>query len=572
MPTDDTKGPDDLPRLQLDELLEELQARISAARNARDRIHQLLQAVLSVGRDLDVTHVLRRITQAAVELVDCEYGALGVIGADGKLAQFEPVGVTEEQIRRIEAFPSGHGVLGELIRDPKPLRLRELSEHPASYGFPPHHPPMHSFLGVPVRVRGEVFGNLYLTQKQRADEFAPEDESLLQTLAVAAGVAIENARLYQETTDRQQWLEASAEVTRRLLSGADEHGVVELIAESARRILSADLVLLALPVKGRDDLKVALASGIDAETHRGLVLPRHGTFAGEAFTAAKPVTSLDIERDPRITAGPPRWKGLGPAVAVPMITGEAVRGAVMLARATGKPAFTDEETAPLAGFAGQAALAIELAEHRRDAEQIALLEDRDRIARDLHDLAIEKLFDMGMTLQSAVPLAQHPELRERLLRTVDEMDETIKTIRSTIYGLRAHQRRPGRSRLRERASKTVEKAAATLGFAPSLSVEGPLDTEVPPSLVEDVTAVLDEALSDIARHTHAHTADVRLTVDSGEVKLTVTDDGVGIPPGDRRDRSRHLAERAAELGGELIIDAPPGGGTRVTWHAPLPTR
>lgn len=570
--------PDDesgyLPRLQLDELLEELQVRIDAARGTQDRVHSLLEAVLAVGRELDLPQVLRSIVEAAVALVDCRYGALGVIGEDQKLASFVPVGFSEEQERAIGHLPEGHGILGELIRHPKPLRLRELSEHPSSYGFPTGHPPMQSFLGVPIRVRGEVFGNLYMSEKRGQREFDPEDEAVLQTLAVAAGVAIENARLYESARQQQRWLAANAEITNRLLSGVDEERLVELIVEHARRILACDLALLAVPVESSDSIRTAVATGIHASVHRNLVLPRRGSFAGAAIDAGKPVTSIDIRNDPLVTAGPPwRWEGLGPAVAVPMSTGgdrPVVRGVVVLARAAGEQPFTEGETTPLLGFAGQVALAMELAERRRDAEQVALLEDHDRIARDLHDLAIQRLFATGMTLQSAMRFVQHPEATERLLRAVDDLDETIKIIRTTIFGLRRHETEPRHRGLRVRTAQAIEDAVPALGFTPTLRTEGFVDTDVPPAVADEVIAVLGEALSNTARHAHATAADIRLAVRSGEVTVTVTDNGVGIPADGRRSGLSNLAERAQRLGGELLLETPPRGGTRLVWRVPLP--
>ncbi|QKV97402.1 GAF domain-containing protein [Streptomyces sp. NA02950] len=563
------RNPEDLPRLRLDELLEELQVRIDAVRGTQDRVYSLLEAVLSVGRELDLSHVLRRIVEAAVILVDAEYGALGVIGEDQRLAEFLPVGVDKERIETIGGLPSGHGILGELIRHPEPLRLAELSEHPASYGFPPGHPPMRSFLGVPIRVRDEVFGNLYLTEKRGGQEFDGEDETVLSTLAVAAGVAIENARLYEEAQHRQHWLEANAEVTNSLLSGVDETSVLELIVDHARRILSADLGVLMLPVAGSDDLEVALAAGIDAEAHRGLVLPCRGTFAGAAFTASEPVTSTDVGNDPRITVGPRRWEGLGPAVAVPMRTSDGVGGVLSLARAAHSAPFTQIETDTLLGFAGQAAIAMKLAERRRDAEQLALLEDRDRIARDLHDLAIQRLFAAGMTLQSTLRFVQHPEGSERLLRVVDDLDDTIKIIRSTIFGLRSHEAGPAVQGLRVRTAKTIEEAVPALGFTPSLRTEGLVDTDVPRPVADDMVAVLAESLSNTARHARADAAEVSLVVAAGRLTLTVTDNGIGIPEGGRRSGLRNLAERAEKYGGELVLQVPPGGGARLVWGVPL---
>lgn len=200
-----------MPQLRLDELLEELQARINAARGTRDRVHSLLEAVVSVGRELDLPQVLRRIVEAAALLVDAQYGALGVIGPDGRtLSQFLTVGLGREEIARIGPLPAGHGILGELIRHPEPLRLTDLGSHPASYGFPAHHPPMKTFLGVPIRVRDEIFGNLYLTDKRGGQDFDAEDESVISTLSVAAGVAIDNARLYEASQRQQHWLRANA--------------------------------------------------------------------------------------------------------------------------------------------------------------------------------------------------------------------------------------------------------------------------------------------------------------------------------------------------------------------------
>ncbi|MFE2673827.1 GAF domain-containing sensor histidine kinase [Streptomyces hygroscopicus] len=560
------------PRLRLDELLDELQVRIDGVRGTQDRVHSLLEAVLSVGRELDLSHVLRRIVEAAVVLVDAEYGALGVIGDDQGLSAVLPAGVDGERSESAGPLPSGNGILGELIRHPRPLRPAEFSEHPASYGFPPGHPSMHSFLGVPIRVRDEVFGNLYLTEKRGGKEFDGEDEAMLSTLAVAAGVAIENARLYEEARHRQRWLEANAEVTHSLLSGVDETRVLELIVEHARRILAADLGVLMLPVPGSEELQVALAAGTDAEAHRGLVLPREGTFGGAAFTASEPVTSTDVQSDPRITVGPQRWAGLGPAVAVPMRTSDGVGGVLSLARTADSATFTQIETDTLLGFAGQAAIAMKLAERRRDAEQLALLEDRDRIARDLHDLAIQRLFAAGMTLQSTLRFVQHPEGSERLLRVVDDLDDTIKIIRSTIFGLRAHEAGPAVQGLRVRTAKTIEEAVPALGFTPSLRTEGLVDTDVPRSVADDMVAVLAEALSNIARHARADAAEISLVVAAGRLTLTVTDDGVGIPEGGRRSGLRNLAERAEQLGGQLDLDEPPGGGTRLVWAVPLPER
>ncbi|WP_326847465.1 GAF domain-containing sensor histidine kinase [Streptomyces kaniharaensis] len=559
-----------IPQLRLDELLEELQARIDAARGTRDRVHSLLEAVLSVGRELDLTQVLRRIVEAAAVLVDAKYAALGVIGPDGEtLSAFLTVGLSEEEIAKIGSYPTGRGILGELIRNPESLRLGNLSEHPASYGCPVHHPVMRTFLGVPVRVRDEVFGNLYLTDKRGGEEFDADDESVIATLAVAAGVAIDNARLYEEAQRQQRWLSASAEITRALLSGGSRSEVLELIAQRAREITGADLADVSVPLAGTDAVRVELALGGDAVGRTGLVVPLAGSLSGEACASGVPVTTADLAGEPRLSAGAGRFEGLGAAVAVPLGRAEGqIDGVLLLARETGAPEFTDREIGPLLGFADQAALALELAERRRDAEQLAMLEDRDRIARDLHDLAIQRLFATGMTLQSAARFIEHQGASDRVLRAVGDLDETIKIIRSTIFGLRAREERSGQG-LRARAMRAVEQAQAVLGFPPRLSMEGLLDTDVPAEIAEHVVAVLGEALSNAARHAKADRVEVVLGATGQQVVLTVQDNGVGVPDQGRRSGLRNLAERAEGLGGVFELISPAEGGTRLTWSAPL---
>jgi signal transduction histidine kinase len=556
-----------IPQLRLDELLEELQARIDAARGTRDRVHSLLEAVLSVGRELELTQVLRRIVEAAAVLVDARYAALGVIGPDGRtLSQFLTVGLGEEQIALIGPYPTGKGLLGELIHHPEALRLADLSEHPSSYGCPAHHPEMRTFLGVPVRVRDEVFGNLYLTEKRGGEQFDADDESVIATLAVAAGVAIDNARLYEAAQRQQRWLTANAEITRSLLSGSPRGQVLELIATRAREISGAELADISEYRGG--ELRIELSVGRGTAGRTGMRLPLEGTLSGAAFTGAAPVTSVDLSRDPRITAGPPRFADLGPGVAVPLgRRAEQPGGVLLLARAAGAAAFTEPEIEPLLVFADQAALALELAERRRDAEQLAMLEDRDRIARDLHDLAIQRLFATGMTLQSAARFIDHTGASERVVRAVGDLDETIKIIRSTIFGLRA--REAAAQGLRSRAVGIVEEAQAALGFAPRLSMEGLLDTDVPAEVADHVVAVLGEALSNAARHSKGDRVEVLLQATGSHVHLTVRDNGVGVPAQGRRSGLRNLAERAAAVGGSLELAVPPGGGTELVWSAPL---
>ncbi|MFD8598971.1 GAF domain-containing protein [Kitasatospora sp. NPDC059646] len=559
-----------LPQLRLDELLAELQARIDVARGTRDRVHSLLEAVLSVGRELELTQVLRRIVEAAAVLADAEYAALGVIGPDGdSLSQFLTVGLDDEAIARIGPYPTGKGLLGELIRHPEPLRLDDLTQHPASTGCPAHHPEMRTFLGLPVRVRDEVFGNIYLTDKRGAAGFDDDDESVIATLAVAAGVAIDNARLYEEAQRRERWLTATAEINRRLLSGSSRTQVVELIAQRACDISGARQADVLTVLPDGSGLRTDLSYGGDLTGRMGADVPLEGTISGAACAQGAPVTSPDLAQDPRYPAVADRYAGLGPAVAVPLGRAEGhTEGVLLLVRGFGEPEFTERELDPLLAFADQAALALELAERRRDAEQLAVLEDRDRIARDLHDLAIQRLFATGMTLQSASRFIEHPGASDRVLRAVGDLDETIKIIRSTIFGLRVREAALGQG-LRARAVQVVEEAHSALGFAPRLSMEGLLDTDVPPAVADHLVAVLGEALSNAARHAKAGRVEVALQATGTQVALTVQDDGVGIPAQGRRSGLRNLEERARTLGGTFTLTAPPAGGTLLNWTVPL---
>ncbi|WP_185921813.1 GAF domain-containing sensor histidine kinase [Streptomyces sp. WAC06614] len=561
--------------MRLDELLDELQVRIDEVRGTRDRVHSLLEAVVSVGRELDLAQVLRRIVEAAALLVDAEYGALGVIGPDGRrLAQFLTVGLTDEEIAAIGPLPAGHGLLGEVIHHPEPLRLTDLGAHSSSHGFPAHHPPMRTFLGVPIRVRDEVFGNLYLTDKRGGVDFDTEDETVISTLSVAAGVAIDNARLYEGAQRQQRWLRANAEITESLLSGSSRPAVLELIARRAREITAARLANIAVPVEGADGLVVECAAGAERAAWQGLVVPLDGTLSGAAYRAGEPVAAVRAADDERYAAEARMqgWDGRGPAVAVPLGTaGGEGRGVLLLARPAGDPAFGEGELEPLVAFAGQAALALELAERRRDAEQIALLEERDRIARDLHDLAIQRLFATGMTLQSAARVVDHEGAAERVGRAVEDLDETIKIIRSTIFGLRTKDREGGPG-LRARAARAVGDAAVSLGHPPHLSMEGLLDTDVPAQIADHVVAALGELLSNAARHARATRVGVTLRAGQGEIVLTVSDNGTGIPAQGRRSGLRNLDERARSVGGTFTIGAPEEGGSRLVWRAPLPRR
>ncbi|HEX9356140.1 MAG TPA: GAF domain-containing protein, partial [Streptosporangiaceae bacterium] len=289
-----------LPQLRLDDLLTELQARLQTVLATRDRVYTLLEAVVAVGTNLDLEMVLKQIVEAAITLVRARYGALGIISEGGHLVEFVPVGLSDTEIVAIHHWPEGRGLLGVLITDPRPLRLPDISASPRSSGFPPGHPPMRTFLGVPVRVRDEVYGNLYLTEKEGGAEFDEEDEALLVALAAAAGVAIDNAKLYEEARRQQRWLRASSEVTRRLLSGAAPDEVLALVTQQALEMSGADLVALALPTPDRQQLVIQHAAGVGAPGALGLVLPVSASVSGDVLSSGESVVLQDFVHDERV--------------------------------------------------------------------------------------------------------------------------------------------------------------------------------------------------------------------------------------------------------------------------------
>jgi signal transduction histidine kinase len=561
-------SPSLIPQLRLDELLAELQVRLAAVIGTRDRVHALLDAVVAIGRNLELDVVLRQIVEAAVTLVDARYGALGVAGDDGRLAEFVPVGLAEDQIARIHHWPQGRGLLGELITHPVPLRLEDMSAHPRSYGFPAGHPPMRTFLGVPVRIRDEVFGNLYLTEKADGASFDDEDEAVLTALAAAAGVAIENARLYDEARRQQRWLRASADTTQRLLSGASPTEVLKLVTDRALAISGADLVVLALPTSDRTHLVIEHAAGEGADEATGLLLSVAGSVSGLVLDSGQPLTLTDFTNDDRVARTAREHLHLGPAVVFPLGAPGNVRGILTAGRRPGSLPLPPQAVEVLVAFAAQAGVGLELAEHRRDAERFAVIEDRERIARDLHDLVIQRLYATGMSLEGVTARLGDTDNGRRVSGAVDALDETIKEIRSAIFSLQA---RPAddEGSMRGRILAVVDDAASQLGFPPELRMTGRLDESYLAEAGEHLLGVLREALSNAARHAHATRVEVAVDC-TAELSLTVRDNGIGMPDTGRRSGLANLAERAQQLGGALNVGPADGGGLELRWCVPLP--
>ncbi len=550
-----------------------------------DRDRGLFTAVVSVAAGLELSATLRRIVKAAVDLVDATYGALGVLAPDGRLGEFVYVGIDAQTAAAIGDLPCGRGILGVLTEHPVPIRLDDLSTHPASYGWPPNHPPMRTFLGVPVRVRGRVFGNLYLTEKRTGTGFTAEDERTVMALAAAAAVAIENSRLYERMKQREQWQQGTMEIVTAVLAGTEPDEVLSLIANRARLLTGADVALVALP-DAEANLVVEIVDGRDDDAGAGTraVLD---IVAGWQAQCVPPQSSIracvtdgggGMDSTARILgsadAAVTDRRRFGPGLVVPLSTGDRVLGALALAWADPQ-AHEPVDVLDLArSFASQAAVTLVLAQAHREHERLAVYEDRDRIARDLHDLVIQRLFATGMLLQGTARIADVPAAAgDRVSRAVDELDETIKEIRQTIFAL--HEPIDGpTSSTRGRVLRETAQAAALLGFEPAVRFAGPVDSMLTDVTADHLVAALREALTNAAKHARARRVEVVVQIDQGEVVLVVQDDGIGIDTlgTGRRSGVANIAGRATDLGGRFLLErVGEAGGTRLTWRVPLDT-
>ena len=554
---------------------------------------ELLRAVLSLGADLDLSSVLQRFVQVSAQLTNARYAAINVLDASGASTTFVQYGVPETAAARLANSPHAIGVLGA-IPDYGVLRLRDLREHPAFQGYPAGHPDMGSFLGTAVRVHEEIFGYLYLADKQ--PEFEDADVDVVLALAAAAAVAIQNAQLYADARARENWLRAGQEITTLLLSGAEEDEALERIAVHAREIAEADSAVLILPGMG-GELVMEIVDGDGKDALLGTVMPRDGrawrTMRGGA---GELVESLYAHRQVRLQP----MRQFGPALYAPMTAEGHAMGVLVLLRNIGRAPFGPHDLLTARSFAAQAALALRLADarHVRDAE--ALLDERERIARDLHDLAVQQLFATGMQLESLRRKAARGgvspvELEEILHDALDNVDASVRQIRSIVHALKDPDAASG---LVERLRREASLSRAGLGFAPTFVVtldgkdvgaqitdDDGIDARVRGGLADDVVAVVREGLANAARHAQASSVAVRVSVEGersdvplepgqewpGSVLVEVEDDGVGLDPErTRTSGTDNLAERARQHRGTFsLTDAPSGRGTLLRWHAPL---
>lgn len=547
----------DPPRSELEQTIEELVERAQRVLRTQSRLRHLLRANRVVVERIELEEVLRRIAEAATDLVDARYGALGVIGAEGRFDRFIHVGMPDDVVARIGHIPRGVGILGAVIDEAAPIRLERMGDDPRAVGLPAHHPPMRAFLGVPVRVREEVFGILYLTEPA-AGRFTAEDEELVSVLAATAGIAIENARLFEEARDRERWSSALAEVTAALLSdGVDP---LDVVIRRVTELVDATLVSVVVP-DAEGFLRIAASHGTGADLARGQVFEAVDSVAGRAISEREAVSVDEIGAARHYPSEPE----LGPTLVVPLIASEQTIGALSVSREPGSPPFTASQRARATEFAAQASVALQVAQARSDRERLDRAEDRARIARDLHDHVIQRLFAAGLALQAQADLPRASEAE--ILAQVDAIDESISEIRTIVFALTS-----GRGRgpsLRHRVLDAVGELSSGLRTPPRLTFTGAVDLTVPPELVDDVVAAVRESVANVARHADADHATVEVSVDGEAVEVRVIDDGVGFVPGSRASGTANLAARAAALGGEFDIRAGAESGTVVTWRVPL---
>jgi signal transduction histidine kinase len=533
------------------------------------RLLGLIDAVVAVADGTELPALLNRIVEAAAALVDARYGALSVLGPGRTMAQFVVTGVDERTRAAIGGLPVGRGLLGELVDEPRPIRVHRIVDQPASVGFPPGHPPMTTLLGVSVRVRDEVYGTLYLTDKRGGEDFTVHDGLLVQAFAATAGVAIGNARLTEERHRRRRWQEVFGEIRTALMSGSGDDEALLLIAARARELTGGDAVLLLLPdpVEPSEQLVVVVADGRDAAELRGLRTPVAGSIAGRVFRSGEAMSIDDVAAAETHEPAFDDHRGYGPAVFAP-IGGPGEIGVLVVAKLTGTAPLSPQASDVAVDFAGQAALAMRMNEALRSQQTVALLADRERIGRDLHDQVIQRLFATGMGLESITRQVTTPALQTKLRRAVDDLDQTVRDIRHSIFELHDHVELT--QTLRQQIVAVVDAAMGLSHLNIDVRVADSVDAVVPPDVADHALAVLREAVTNVIRHARATSLSVSVTA-ADRLRIEVIDDGVGFPTDGRRSGLANLAGRAERLGGALELGpSPAGAGGRLVWDVPLP--
>lgn len=550
------------------DLVSEIHQQLDELQSARDQTEKLLHVIMGISSDLKLDATLDRIASAAIELTGARYGALGVRDGGGALSSFLHQGIDPELVERIGPLPVGKGVLGVPLEDTPALRLDNLADHPAAAGFPPHHPPMHAFLGVPITIRGEVYGSLYVTHDRPGPTFSESDEVSVRVLASAAAVAIDNARLFERVRAAATWMQASREISTALLSGGPgSENPLRLIAERARELTDAEQAIVLVPEAAGDTddpqtLVVSTAVGLLSEEVIGQRVPIDSSTSGSVFRSEIPVITESFLHPIQSFTD----IGQRPAIIMPLTIEDNVIGVIAVARHQDEPAFDPSYLDLVRDFARHAAIALTLASSRAREREVLVLADRERIAHDLHDHVIQRLFAAGLDVQGTIARSKAPEVNDRLSRTVDELQSTIETIRSTIFKLQSPAAKEADLRVRMQA--LVSELAGDSGIVTSVRVAGPLSV-VTQHISEHAEAVASEAISNAVRHANASHIDVTVTVND-QFTLEITDDGDGIPEGNmRKSGLANMQRRAEHLGGECAISSAPESGTSVRWTVPV---
>ncbi len=530
------------------------------------RAERLLDTGLALAADLSLPTLLQRIVDLAVELTGAQYGAVGVLAPDGvELSDFITSGLSEQQRTAIGDLPRGRGILGVLIREPTVLRLQDIGQDPRSAGFPPNHPPMRSFLGAPIRAHGRVFGNIYLTDKQGASEFSDDDEAATLILATQAGVAIANAQLYDELRLRERWLDSVREVATTLLAGDTARAALQLVAQHARELGNADMATISVP-EG-EGLRIIIADGAGADGLLDVKVPLSGSLSAEVIRTERTMVVADASRSP-LTQPMVSAAGVGPMILVPLALRTSTAGVLAVGRTAGRPRFAAADIPLLESFAEQASLALEYARALSELSRLGMIEDRERIARDLHDGVIQSLFAVGIGLQGTAAVVGDVRLADRIQQFVTEIDRVIGDVRSYIFGLRPTSLSAGNltNTLEQIGHETEERTGVTV----IVDVDGSLEAPLARGSAE-VIHIVREALSNVGRHAAATTCRVSLRRDGSSAVIEVDDDGRGF---DRESTLSglgmgNLAERASAIGGTLEVDSEPGRGTTIRVTVPL---
>ncbi len=545
--------------------------------------NRLLEAALTLTGQLDLPDVLQDFVDLAAELTGARYSAMGVLDNLGSTVLFVHHGMDDRLEQLIGHAPHGEGLFAEIPVD-SPLILEDLTQHPAFSGFPKDHPPMGSFLGVSVRIDEQVFGRLYLAE--RPGGFSAEDAAQIEYLARAAAIAIANSRVYGESRSRERWMRVSQEITTSLLEGTEEEEALQFIAQRVREVADADTCLIVLPSVG-ESWACEIADGHLAQELIGVEFPDNG----RALTVLREGVGVIVDSLARAySVRVPILRRFGPAMYAPMIVRGSGLGIILLLRAVGRPEFEPADLTMAEGLAQQAALALELAAVRHADDVSNMLAERQRIGRDLHDLAIQQLFATGMQLHSArTQLAERGEtaFADLMEQSLISVDESVRQIRSIVQSLRESDEAIV---LVERLRRETSIGRTALGYAPSLviSVDGevldddegnPLvdevDSRVDADIADDVVAVVREGLSNAARHARATSVQVRVAVRGrgalGRVTVEVEDDGRGVDPEvSRRSGLDNLVARARRHHGTFVIARNGGGcGSVLRWQVPL---